>query len=157
MLSTSWSRGSGCPSRKAAPQRCTPSWPAAGPTTPERDPASRSWWSRSGTAEIILYESKQVFNVWQNNEFLGVWASQTRIWTLRNPSAREKLAVSQQRCCFWCFFFSFYLTVTFTRWRRSRRWRERGTGHAPPKSLTPSLPLTILLPRCECCRRLVCV
>lgn len=46
--STSWSRASGCPNRTAAPLLSTRSWPAAGPTTPERGPLSQSSWSRSG-------------------------------------------------------------------------------------------------------------
>lgn len=46
-------------------------------------------------------------------------------------------------------FFFFFFSATSRRWRRSRKWRERGTGHAPPNSMTPSSTLTSLLPRCE--------
>lgn len=55
--STSWSRASGCPNPTTAPLLSTRSWPAAGPTTPERGPLSQSSWSRSGAC--LLNMTKQ--------------------------------------------------------------------------------------------------
>lgn len=45
------------------------------------------------------------------------------------------------------------MSAMSTRWRRSRRWRERGTGRAPPNSSTPSSTLTSLHPRWDCYKR----
>lgn len=45
------------------------------------------------------------------------------------------------------------MSAMSTRWRKSRRWRERGTGRAPPNFSTPSSTLTSLHPRWECYKR----